>query len=494
VHGGGHHHHSSGGGTNRGSSSISQQHRQDQHRSHSTHHYASRYQSSWFGGGSPWMHNSSFGNYYNQRSDGHGRDPTYYSSTDSIPLDYRHRTNTSSEACNRCCTALCTVCCACCACMACCAALPATVETPSRTNIRGLPYEQVNGPRRTTRSPFCPGGMFSILAFFLLLGVSVVDRSWTLNAGETRRIHKRLLNDRIHVTSSEELDVTMYSIPGSCPPLTGPVGNLEDTETLNLAKDDYQYDYFFLNSGSTIQLDVHQISGSSYVYILQGSDLLQALESDSYQNRDDFGSASLRKQFVTASGKYASASLAYTAQQSDDYILLYDNASGTGGKLTVHYNLTMTNYDLDGYKPICTSHDCTVPLGRKSCILLRANAQHVSTPKVVSVRVLGHRNWIWLVIYSATPFLVGLFCWGGHRRLQYGSKNGFQPVEDQDYPQSNPPSAAPGWSESAPVQAEAFATAPTEDFDESGQYYNQETIPIIPAENIIAMPIPSDRK
>jgi hypothetical protein len=363
------------------------------------------------------------------------------------------------------------------------------------------PYDRLGGDEETrTPNKLCQAFCLSIVILIALLAFSQLDTNWTLNAGETRHVKLPVLNSRIHISTDDKIGVRVYDFPSKeCPSLTGPTVTLEDENTLHLGTGDYQYDYFFLNKGSVLNLDFHQTKGATNIFILRGESNLQRLEGYTDDDDDDhLRRQALKKRYV-AEGGHSSGSLQYTAKQNNVYMIVYDNVSpATTGIISVHYTITLTTYNLHGQEPVCDESvdTCSIDLpNRRRCILVQAisdSGGHTSD-EIVSVEVTGTRCWSFLLFYSAMPFI--FFLLRSLCQLR-SSRSSYDPVGSSEEP--NPPPTAPESVEpirpptvphsgstplpSAPPEARLVEPEP----DYSG-------IIVIPAENVIPVPPPTDK-
>ena len=129
--------------------------------------------------------------------------------------------------------------------------------------------------RNKQRRPnfLCWGLALSLIMGIVLVALSGIRTEWTLNAGESRRIETPILQRNIIVSSSSSgnshrLDAMVYDLD-ECPPLTGPPVTFQDYKNVSVAIGAYEYDYFFLNKGSNIDVQVeHVSSGEAAVYVL----------------------------------------------------------------------------------------------------------------------------------------------------------------------------------------------------------------------------------
>lgn len=307
------------------------------------------------------------------------------------------------------------------------------------------------------------------MVLVILLAVSGLDETWTFNPGETRRVVEGTwLMRRMHFASQVTNSINIYAINGHCPPLTGPLVTLSDTIPIKLAPDDYQFDYFFLNEGSAIDLVVTQDSGASNVMVLRGTDSLERMDDDEGDDYDSFSKQALLKRFAGAGQQ---VHVQYTVSYSDVYVLLYDNASSGKGKATVEYNINATTYNLSGAKPkSCLPLTCTLLLEEDQCILVQAIQTDSNSKDPISVRLSPDRRWGLISILAVLPIFVGLICW--RETSQYKSDV------------NAPPATAPHRSmDGSTPTAPLASTAPMEAVD-------YESILIVSGENVVPVAVP----
>eukprot|EP00934_Nitzschia_sp_Nitz4_P002729 Nitzschia sp. Nitz4//scaffold72_size95085//22402//23229//NITZ4_004749-RA/size95085-exonerate_est2genome-gene-0.68-mRNA-1//1//CDS//3329557342//2719//frame0 len=193
----------------------------------------------------------------------------------------------------------------------------------------------------------------SFVFWVLLLGLatySPAEDQFELDVGETWQIVTPPFWSRTSFeisASTTEPGLEVYSFPPvvmgkslSCPiPGTEdkPLSLVSNNDTMTLHVDEYQYDYFHLNAGSTINARIRQISGSANIYLLQGAKAVETLRGDDEDN--DMSIQSVRAQSIlkrySAEGKVTT--IKYDVLQPDLYALVYDNAGGwdTSTKIAV---------------------------------------------------------------------------------------------------------------------------------------------------------------
>jgi hypothetical protein len=268
--------------------------------------------------------------------------------------------------------------------------------------------------QRRTANFRCIGLCISIIVVIILLALSGINTTWTLNAGETRRIETPILSRQITVkamrsTSRLPLNAVVYSL-ASCPPLTGPPLVVRDSRVFHLSPEEYQYDYFYLNTGSSISMNSTQKQGSTTLYILEGKNALRRLQSPGPED-DPFGIDSVEEASITEG---ENATVSYTVKQSDVYTLVYDNPSATNpSDLSTQYDVVMTTYDLKKYDPQCNklseSQPCIVRRPDKgSCLLIQADKnRNPTSTQAVTVKIHSNRRWFPILIFSIIPYLFG---------------------------------------------------------------------------------------
>lgn len=400
----------------------------------------------------------------------------------------RHGGNDDCDYCGTCCCNLC--CQALCLgmlCRACCSSSSSSNRHDQQvfSSSRNASASSNNGNNEPIRRQGgCCHGLGTFLSIFLLLiliASSGMKNDWTMNAGETRRVQPSFFTKSVTITtatgssnSGSSSSVNVYDLT-SCPALTGPVVTIQDSHTLTLGAGDYQYDYFYLNAGSTIQLKVmqqQQKTGSSYssssteVFFFQGQDKLNDLENGNADNQDadDFARNALVQRYISGAG--ATASLMYRVKTTDVYILVYDNvslySSNMQSVIAVDYQVSLTSFDLSNQTPTCQEEEtaggpslqeCVVDYsmsgsGNRGCIIVQATGGggSVFQEAIVHVQVTGHRQWILLLFCASIPFFIGMFMTHYYRRSHnINTGEGYEPVfaaaEDV-----NPPPTAPHYT------------------------------------------------
>ena len=147
--------------------------------------------------------------------------------------------------------------------------------------------------------------------------------------------------------------------PAVCPPLTGPLGTLQDTQRVVLNGDQYQYVYFHLNQGSVISVDVEQFLGSTDIFLLQGPAEMYTLHMD--DNEPTVHSSKLK----WSANNNSTLHFSYQVQHSDLYILFYENNAKLKfqSELNLSYRVDLTTHDLSDYQPSCTATQSSSPDG-----------------------------------------------------------------------------------------------------------------------------------
>ena len=361
----------------------------------------------------------------------------------------------------------------------------------------------------------CPSAFFSIALFIILASISTLNEDrLTMNIGESRRIHLPFFSQVTATTISNSgadhaAGVRFYAFSTPCPSLTGPVVTLADQLTLSMAKDDYQYDFFYLNSGSMLDVQVAQTKGSTNIYLLQGMHRLKQVEVD--DESEDLGLHAILKRFVTSG--WDPVRFHYRVRKGDVYTIVYDNASNSPAVFNVSYNATLSTYDVEGIDPTCSSDamlSCTLHRWGNSCVLVQAVGDSASaTNNIVTVQFENHRSWMTMSLLSLSPILLQIlyscFTSKAASPMQTASENtppdlpppttwttgdtriyGSTTYAPHHQQQNLLPSAPSEMEEedpllSAPVEATAVTTV-------------DPTIPFIPLENIVPIQPPSPNK
>jgi hypothetical protein len=346
------------------------------------------------------------------------------------------------------------------------------------------------------------------------------DVDFELNAGETRQIHApntwELASFSL-TAMSQNPGLNVYAIaPGPtstkvhCPSLTGPPVTLEDSQSVVLGVDEYQYDYFHLNPGSTIAVNIDQRQGSTNIFLLKGQEALKALGS-----QDDSYSFRSHSQLKWFAGEKRPLTFTHTVQSADIFIVIYDNASSSwtsSSKLQVHYKVDITTHDLSDAKPYCTpevsssADGCSWTLEDNvekdafvaSCIIVQAvstnhpdDPDHHDSTETVTVHVGFTLQWHKLALLGAIPLLLGAVflsfinvrhCCYGHGTSSNATTEptGTHGASDAwETTPFNPPATAPGYQSTPPPEVHAVLV-------NDSAYYSD----VIPVNAELVTPIP----
>jgi hypothetical protein len=281
----------------------------------------------------------------------------------------------------------------------------------------------------------------------VMLGVcvytkSTIHRRWFLNVGLSRRIDTPyLLSRQMTVTSSEvhfsKSQLFVFHMGRHCPPLSSKPITLERNRTIHFSSEkqiDSDYDYFYLNEGSVIHLELIQTHGSSSVYLLRGQNVMERLINDVEQDsQGGFEKLAIDKRSLTAG---SSELIQFTVTQADDYIVLYQNASPKRGRIFVEYRVLATTFDVDGGQSECDDPlgDCTIRMPLKEeCVIVQSMPDvNQNLGQVIAFQTTKSKHRILLILaLSLLPIGVALlipcFCRMTPRRL-------YQPIGDVDLP------------------------------------------------------------
>jgi hypothetical protein len=271
----------------------------------------------------------------------------------------------------------------------------------------------------------------SFALLIVLIAVSTTrENQYIMNIGETRRVYPPFLITDVTISSIGSGSAAKTSFArvfnlAKCPPLEGPPVTTQNHMDLTLAPDDFQYDYFHLNSGSTISVHLQLSQGSTNVYLLRGSQALRRIEDNDeseYFSNPQWNHQAIFARFVTAGT--GPVQFHYLVPDPNVYIVVYDNASTATGVLSLDYSVTMTTYDLRDEAPLCQAPSsvspCTVAISqRPGCLLVQAvygpddssgasSTSGSSSDDVVTVQLGSNRNWVGLISLSFVPFVLQL--------------------------------------------------------------------------------------
>lgn len=323
----------------------------------------------------------------------------------------------------------------------------------------------------------CRWVVLSAVVLVVLLTLSHKNDSWSLNMGETRKVSTPWFTDALKIQSNVADGAHIFALD-KCPALTGPKLSLDSSLDISLAQNDYQYDFFYLNAGSTISVTVQQSQGASNILLLRGKDTLDRWEHDEDDsNRDN---VALMKRYA---GANQNVQLQYTVSKSDFYVAVYDNASSKHGHANVTYHVELTTYNLKGLSPItssCNSATNTCFVKKHfDCVLVQAT--NSTNDATVTVSITSDRKMGLLLFLSCIPILLGLL-----QKRRSG---------DQEMPQASPAPAVPAapLAPSAPIEPLAPMDEPPMAHAVAIDY---DSIPILPTENIMPVPppqVPTDK-
>lgn len=328
---------------------------------------------------------------------------------------------------------------------------------------------------------FCLVLLLTAILVVNLVHVSRGNHSWTLNPGESFEITPAYLIDTISIKSEgTKRGAQVYAIPSQqgCPPLTGPLVTIASQEdTIFLAKDSYQFQYFYLNEGSSIHADIVALSGSANVFLLRGDHALRQLENSLFFPPTANNRHCVMQQFVSSSSPaISSTKLSYQIQNTDTYILIYENPTIGATRLLASLSLDMTTYDLSDrynhyeFSPTCNNtatKTCflSIPFlapffrNKGECFIVQTPAKVVDPDELdvdddgtVTIHITQHRRHGWIVLLSFLPLLTfSMWPYCGHAdddhsgrsyRELYEAVSHFPPVAfSPHYFQGNHPSA-----------------------------------------------------
>ena len=250
------------------------------------------------------------------------------------------------------------------------------------------------------------------------------DDVWTLVPGETHRVYlPRLVRGvRVTVTGVSDLDVraAVFKL-AKCPPLSGPQVTVQHDSAFDLPGGGFEYDYYNLYPGSTVDVRFTQLAGSTYFYLLKGIDALRDIQTGRNTDPDHWESIAVAKRFVTPTTSTSNNDVHYKLRGADNdiYTLVYDNASmQRDSSLDVESDLVMSTYDLAGYTPRCDNmmwrgaggngDSCRLSATRDDCVVLEAfsTSGNHDGDRVILLRVEAWGQWMTIGGWSVVPLML----------------------------------------------------------------------------------------
>ena len=245
-------------------------------------------------------------------------------------------------------------------------------------------------------------------------------------------IHTPMIDPGIQVY---EFSPVLQGEDAKCPlPTPDPSIKLQSTTSVVLEGNEYKFDYYHLNAGSRITLDLFQGKGSTNIYLLQGYSALNSLQQDSaatVSSYQDFRAKSIVKRF---SGPGGETTFTYDVTEPDFYILVYDNASSLPipSNCMVQLTIERTTHIMPDAKCVCSAKDTqdggciwTLTSDRDrwrvqgSCIIIKAvsstryfnsskSAKDDDETNYVQVRLKAKVGSATLAGLALVPLLIGL--------------------------------------------------------------------------------------
>jgi len=247
--------------------------------------------------------------------------------------------------------------------------------------------------------------VLAVILFVVLTVISGTSDEWELNGGESRETNVRGGSFLVRSISIEGY-ADVFNFNDGCPSLTGTPIIMNKTYDITLQRDDYQYDQFYLNKGSRLEITVDQSRGATDILLFTSRDSF-----DDWQDEDiDSSDGDANRAWYVQQGQ-PPADLHYSAHRSDFYTIVYNNDYHRFGEATVSYKITATTFDLDGQNPYCPSDEfgCKIAVAKSAssnqCIIVRIPTDVTST--IVSTH--QQRVWSSVLALAAIPLII-LFC------------------------------------------------------------------------------------
>ena len=213
------------------------------------------------------------------------------------------------------------------------------------------------------------------------------SESWRLHTGASRHVViSTTFSKAISITRTpptqehgheNEVDTggqfLAYHVDGGCPPLTGPELTLEHRRDLHLEAGSYDWNRYYLNPGSVLNVTVTANAGGIKAFLFRGK---TAFES---WRRDPSEYSSFFRRAHTYEG-LDPAVILHEAVIAEAFYVVYSNAFRWGTDVSIDVVRTLTTFNLSGVDPLpaedCHGEGtvCTIPLKpwHLACIVVEA--------------------------------------------------------------------------------------------------------------------------
>ena len=211
--------------------------------------------------------------------------------------------------------------------------------------------------------------------------------SWRLHTGASRHVvisttfSKSVSISRTPPTQEHghenEVDTggqfLVYHVDGGCPPLTGPELTLEHRRDLHLEADAYDWNRYYLNPGSVLNVTVTAKSGGVKVFLFRGKTAFESWRRDPSEYNSFFRRAHTYEGLDPAV-------ILHEAVIAEAFYVVYSNAFQWSADVSIDVVRTLTTFNLSGVDPIpaedCDINGtaCTIPLKpwHLACIVVEA--------------------------------------------------------------------------------------------------------------------------
>jgi len=300
-----------------------------------------------------------------------------------------------------------------------------------------------------------------------------------MNPGESRRVIvpggstlTKSVSIRHRESGKDGGDVTVWRKSGSCPTLSGPPVELRESHRMVLSPGDYEYDYYHLNPGSTVDATLAPSRGGASLLLIKGKGGFDrwVANPDDVENSGGF----ITKAF--SSSRFRPARVSFKATAADTYYVAYDNAMGRTTEVAADVSVTLTTYDAAKMRPLppssCSPERSSCSVGfdlpkSAGCIVVRAEIPHSFVESdggvrneqgaTATVEIVTHRRWSVIMLLCVIALLLShLFC-GGERSsaeeedVDGGDGDGVHPYQEVDHQggeseveEEMPPPTVPG--------------------------------------------------
>eukprot|EP00562_Extubocellulus_spinifer_P015125 CAMPEP_0178576430 /NCGR_PEP_ID=MMETSP0697-20121206/20453_1 /TAXON_ID=265572 /ORGANISM="Extubocellulus spinifer, Strain CCMP396" /LENGTH=556 /DNA_ID=CAMNT_0020211627 /DNA_START=208 /DNA_END=1878 /DNA_ORIENTATION=- len=227
----------------------------------------------------------------------------------------------------------------------------------------------------------------------LLYFYTNLSESWRLHTGASRHVvvastfTKSVTVRRTAPTMEHghenEIDTggmfEAYHVDGRCPPLTGANLTLDHRRNLHLESGAYDWNRYYLNPGSVVNVTVTATSGGFKLFLFRGKTAFESWRHDPSEYNSFF------RRSHTYEG-LEPAAITHEAVIAEAFYVVYSNPFGRGADVNVDVERSLTTFNLTGVDPLpdedCNAEgtECLVQLSpwKLACIVVQAQSPRLN--------------------------------------------------------------------------------------------------------------------